>query len=60
MRKTKNQDLLKEAVRLADELHYINFKVNELIPKLQEIELTRTEKEIYGNKEELISQIEIY
>ena len=47
--KTKNQELLKEAIETTEMLYYYNNKAQTLLHQLNNTELTRTEKENYPN-----------
>ena len=58
--KTRNEELLRKVQQTTDMLDYYKYKATQLIHQLNSIELTRTEKEIWGKKEEIIENLETY
>ena len=55
--KTKNQELLKEAIETTEMLYYYNNKAQTLLHQLNNTELTRTEKENYAD---LLEELESF
>jgi hypothetical protein len=55
--KTKNHDLIKEAIETTEMLYYYNNKAQTLLHQLNSIELTRTEKENYAD---LLEELESF
>lgn len=59
MRKTKNEDLLREIVETCDMLDYYSNHAHNLLQQLKNITLTRTEEERWDTKERLIEDLEM-
>ena len=55
--KTKNQELLKEAIETTEMLYYYSNKAQTLLHQLNSIELTKTEKENYAD---LLEELESF
>jgi len=55
--KTKNHDLIKEAIETTEMLYYYNNKAQTLLHQLNNTELTRTEKENYAD---LLEELESF
>lgn len=60
MRKTKNQDLIKEVIETSEMLYYYTNSAQKLLNKLQNTKLTRTEEERWNTKERLIEDLESF
>lgn len=60
MRKTKNEDLIREVVETSDMLYYYTNKAQTLAEQLRKTSLTRTEEERWDTKERLLEDLESF
>ena len=60
MRKTKNEDLIREVVETCDMLDYYTNHAQKLLQQLKNTSLTRTEEERWNTKERLIEDLEMH
>lgn len=60
MRKTKNEDLIREVVETSDMLYYYTNKAQNLVEQLRNTSLTKTEEERWYPKEKLIEDLEMF
>jgi hypothetical protein len=60
MRKTKNEDLIREVVETSDMLYYYQNQAQKLLERLRNTTLTKTEEERWNTKENLIEELESF